>query len=230
MECIYLPEYNEKIVNYKVPNDEAKHLKALHTRNNDKILVTNGKGTIWECLVTSHSKYDYFLNSLDVSHFEKNQIIDIAVGVLKNKDRFEFAIEKSVELGSNRIIPLLAEHCETNKLNDIRLESKIISAMKQSKNPFKTELYGLTKITDVDYSYYNTIILTDENGTGINETNLISPILILIGPEGGFSKNEFEFINQQTKLNKLFLSNNRLRTETAVITSLSLVSNLIELK
>lgn len=171
-------------------------------------------------------------NELDID-------INLYQGLCKS-DKFEFIIEKAVELGVHKIIPLDTEYAVVKfDLNEKKINSKLDrfnkiakSAAEQSKRHYIPEVskpLNFDKIRNLDLSNsYN--ILFYENAKGIIDTrNYISEIKkdkkainIFIGPEGGFSDKEIE---EATSLGIkiLTLGKRILRTETAAVTALSIL-------
>ncbi len=230
MECIYIPKYNENQQIFKVPDDEANHLKVLRLKERDKILVSDGIGNLFFNEIIKKEKNNYYLKTLSVENKVRKAETDLAIGILKHRDRLEFALEKAAELGIRKFIPITSSFTEKSKLNIQRLQAKAVSALKQSKNPYIMEISELINFKNIDFNNYNSIILADINGKIFSDISISSPALIIVGPEGGFSSDELEFIKSNYKISELFLSENRLRTETAAITAISLVSNLINIK
>ncbi|MBX3043864.1 MAG: 16S rRNA (uracil(1498)-N(3))-methyltransferase [Candidatus Kapabacteria bacterium] len=227
MECLYISELNEKSTLIKLNSEESKHTKALRISKGDELLVTNGCGLTALCVLEEISKSGNLLRCID---FRKNSNeigyeITLAAGILDNTDRFEFIIEKAVELGVSEIVPLITKHSGSKQVRYDRAQSKIIAALKQSKRsnlPTYTDAVYLSDLFG-KFDNWDAVILADEKGS--NEIRLANckKILILCGPEGGFSELEIQEINKSNNLNKIKLSSTRLRSETAAIAALSVV-------
>ena len=112
MECLYYPDLNRIQESAFLMGDELKHARALHLQKDESVLLTNGKGLSAECLVINCSKNDLTLKIIKyLENYGENTIrISLAIGVLNDRERFEFAIEKAVELGVNEIIPLITQY------------------------------------------------------------------------------------------------------------------------
>jgi 16S rRNA (uracil1498-N3)-methyltransferase len=227
MECLYIPKYNQNEEFFKVPIDEANHLKALRLKLYDKIMISNGVGNLFITQINQISGKDYFLSCLESKSYDNQKSVDLAIGLLKHRDRFEFAIEKATELGVDSIIPLRSDFSEKSIINRERLESKAVAALKQSKNPFLPKIFDIHTLENIDFSKYKSIVLADIKGKIFSELKLEPPVLILVGPEGGFSNDEINKIEKMNYFHKLFLGNNRLRTETAAIISINMVKNIV---
>jgi 16S rRNA (uracil1498-N3)-methyltransferase len=223
MECIYLPDLNENSKEIIVNKDESHHLMVLRIKNDHKINATNGKGLYFWGSVKQIGKSKFiFLVEKILKNFGENKIhITIGIGLLENKDRFELQIEKAIEFGVNRIIPLYTDFSSKKKINIERLKTKIISATKQTKRSFLAEINEPQKLKNLNFDEFQKIILADENGSNDFEINTGLNILILIGPEGGFSSNEINVIDLKNNVFKVKLGNRRLRAETATFSILS---------
>jgi len=231
MECIYIPELNIKNTNYKILNDEARHLKVLRLQSGNQILITSGKGLMAIASVNRVAKNDFELNIIE--YFENWGELDfkiaLAIGILDNRERFEFAIEKCTELGVSDIYPLITEYSQQNKINENRLVTKTINTIKQCKRSILPTIHHPTTIVELLESEkkFDRIIVADENGTDVNEKLEKSiDTLVFIGSEGGFSNVELNIFRNKIseKIVIWNLGNRRLRTETAAITLISLLS------
>ena len=158
--------------------------------------------------------------------------LKIAIALTKNKDRFEWFLEKATEIGVYEITPLVCRYSERNKLNLERSIKILISSMKQS---LRYSLPVINKPVDFkDYlksnsennidSYIATCLVADDN---LLKEKLIkgNNSLIMIGPEGGFSQNEID-LAKKAKFVPVSLGKNRLRTETAGIIVCSIFSTI----
>ncbi len=223
MECIFLPELNENSLEIIVNKDESHHLMVLRVKNNEKMSATNGSGLFANGSILNSKKGHY---SFKVDEIIKNQgenkfNITLAIAILENKDRFEMQIEKAIEFGVNTIIPIYSEFSSKKKLNLERLKIKIISATKQTKRSVFANLSEPIKLKDIFKTKYDIILLADERGNSDFEINNESSMLVLVGPEGGFSENEIQEINHNVNIQKVSLGNRRLRAETATFSILS---------
>lgn len=232
MECIYLPELNETKIYYSISGTEAHHLKVIRINTGDTILVTNGKGISALANMERISKENY---SATIKEFYKNIgeldfNVGLAIGILNNRDRFEFCLEKCVELGITDFYPLITDYSQNNKINIERLKNKSISTLKQCKRSVLPTIYNPISIIELleKANRYDRIIIADESGiVPTKKQEIISNTFIFIGPEGGFSDKEIElFFNFSSSKNiiKWNLGNRRLRAETAAIIGVSLLS------
>ena len=137
-----------------------------------------------------------------------------------------FMIQKATELGVTRFIPILTDRTVVREINKDRIKKIIIEASEQSNRIKLPKLEKLINFKDFLKIYKNTnIILGDLNK---NEEKIYfnknKPICILIGPEGDFSENERELMSQLQNIRSLRINRNILRTETAAIAMISILT------
>ena len=228
MECLYYPELNEQTKFADIIGAEAKHLKALRLRDNDKIMITNGTGLCAVSTVQRISKEEYRLSVKEYlsGHGEMPRKVGLAMGLLDSRDRFEIALEKAVELGVSDFYPLISDYVQGKKYNKSRTELKVIAATKQCKRARLMNVYDLVSIVDFAEMTkdYDQIILADENGQEPSQTVLKKSVLLLIGPEGGFSEDEIKTFKKDSRTESWNLGNRRLRAETAAVVCAGIVS------
>ncbi len=154
--------------------------------------------------------------------------IHIAIAPTKNIARFEWFLEKSTEIGIDTITPIICYHSERKEVKIDRLNKVITSAMKQSLKSFHPQLNNKQRFNDFvlqDFDGYKYIAyiggeVTDE----LFDQNIQSKnALILIGPEGDFSKEEFNLAKGNGFI-PIRLGKSRLRTETAGIVACHTIS------
>lgn len=222
-----------------ITGQDVNHIKnVLRLRENDKILISNGHGSDFYCII-SEIDNDEIVTSIESRLEESNELpskIYLFQGLPKN-DKMELIIQKAVELGAYEIIPVAMKNCvvkldskkEASKLK--RWEAISESAAKQSKRCIIPNIHRvLTYKEAVEYAAELDItIVPYENQKGIEETrrvvNGIEPgqsIGIFIGPEGGFDDKEIEYAMSKSFI-PLTLGRRILRTETAGLAMLSIL-------
>lgn len=222
MECLYLPELNRESNNIIISGEEYKHFKVLRLRDNESILASNGQGLLAELLVRNIDKRQATADIINISEQSKpSQHLSVALGILDNRDRFEFAIEKCVELGVQEFYPLVSQFTQRKSLNINRLELKAIAALKQSKRAWKMIMHEETKLNTLLKADYDVIYFADMLATGKMQA-VKGNALIVVGPEGGFSDEECDLLRNTAKVQPFTLGENRLRAETALLTSVAM--------
>lgn len=222
MECLYLPELNRESNTISISGEEYKHLKVLRLRDNESILASNGQGLLAELLVRNIDKRQATADIINISEQSKtSQHLSVALGILDNRDRFEFAIEKCVELGVQEFYPLVSQFTQRKSLNINRLELKAIAALKQSKRAWKMIMHEETKLNTLLKADFDVIYFADMLATGKMQA-VEGNALIVVGPEGGFSDEECDLLRNTAKVQPFTLGENRLRAETALLTSVAM--------
>ena len=161
--------------------------------------------------------------------------LTVVIAPTKNIDRFEWMLEKSVEMGVDRIIPVLCRYSERKQLKTERLNKILVSAMKQSLKATLPQLDELTPVMDVINSVgkdgQRFIAYCDKEIPRrdlVKEYKKGSDVVIMIGPEGDFSKEEIRAALDAGFV-PVTLGKSRLRTETAGVFAVAAVHTINQL-
>ena len=135
-------------------------------------------------------------------------------------------IQKATEIGITRFIPILTERTVVRKLNEKRINKIIIEASEQSNRLKVPSLDKLTKLDAFLKLNQNTNIIFGDINTENKKIDLKNrdPLCVLIGPEGDFSIKERKNILKLKKIIPLKINDNILRSETAAISMISIIS------
>ena len=135
-------------------------------------------------------------------------------------------IQKATEIGVTRFIPILTERTIVRKLNEKRINKIIIEASEQSNRLRVPSLDKLTKLDTFLKSNQNINIIFGDLNTNNKKIDLKNkdPLCVLIGPEGDFSLKEREGILKLKNIIPLKINDNILRSETAAISMISIIS------
>ncbi|WP_372903315.1 RsmE family RNA methyltransferase [Rhodohalobacter sp.] len=206
----------------RLKDQEAKHAtRVLRIRTGDQIFVTDGNGKLFNCSVSEIHKNDVACEILDVTFEEKKSpYIALVIGLIKKRDRLEFAVEKSVELGADEIVVFRGDHSEKGNVRLDRLEAKVLSAMKQSLRLFLPKLSFAENLSSaIDAREKSTsLIYADETLDDVLSTKSDQDrLMLVVGPEGGFSESERNLLKIGGGVS-YSLGDKRLRTETAAVT------------
>lgn len=211
--------------------DEAKHLyQVMRHKIGDVLFVTDGFGNIYESKLIEVSKTTAKFNIQNKFSVEnKLQNIIFFIPILKSSDRLEFALEKSVELGITSFVIYSADKSYKRGVKLERWEKVLVSAMKQSLRAYKPKIVYEESLKNENTQRYQNVFF--EQLAELKLLDFISQNTILydperkinfvFGPEGGNTKSELANLNKPLGLK---LTNNRLRTETAIITAASIIS------
>ena len=159
---------------------------------------------------------------------EEEKNIELAICLVK-KTPMELIFQKATELGVSRIIPVISERTEIKDLNYERAKKIVVEATEQSNQLLPPEIQDIVKLKDLigNIKSNTKLFFADVNSKNYlrnedlkNDTKKI----ILVGPEGDFSPSERELILSNASTTPFSISKNILRTDTAVISAISLVN------
>lgn len=229
MHCLYHPKANRTIKEYFFENDDLKHFRAIRLRVGEKVMITNGQGlSIIANIGIVHNNGLVIESPLFfIDYGELDIKVSVGLAILDNRERMEFALEKCIELGAKEFYPLITKNSQKKIINIERLKAKSISALKQCQRSQLIEIYPATEIFELERKFFefDSILLADFNGETYNTKYRKASNLILIGPEGGFTDEEINFIKKNPKTISVNLGKRRLRAETAAIAMMALLSN-----
>jgi 16S rRNA (uracil1498-N3)-methyltransferase len=186
--------------------------------------VVDGRGHKFLCrLLDNHSKHAAveIVEREEVHPVWKNHIT-VLVAPTKNNDRMEWLVEKLVEIGVNRIVPLRCARSERKEIKRERLEKIAVSAMKQSLKATLPEITEMMPIAealhcfDAPQKYMGYCDDNVERKLFAKQYQANVDVAILIGPEGDFSPAEVKAAMDAGYV-PVTMGDNRLRTETAAL-------------
>ena len=217
-----------------LPPDESKHcIRVLRMQLGDELYVTSGDGTMCRARIIDPdpTACQVAITERLPDYGARPFKLHMAVAPTKNNARMEWFVEKAVEIGIDRITPIICDHSERGVLKTDRLERIALSAMKQSLQ---------ARLPRIDPPVNLPVFLQNLNSQFSNPNSqkfvcycvgddrrtlhqLYTPgadALVLIGPEGDFSPDEIAAVLAQG-FQPVTLGNNRLRTETAALYALT---------
>lgn len=226
--------------NITITGRDVNHIKnVLRMTQGERIIANDGDGTDYYCVIEniSQDEVGLVIESSKKSEAELKTKLYLFQSLPK-KDKMEFIIQKSVELGVYEVIPIITKRCVV-KLEDIKKQEKKTArwqaiaeaAAKQSARGIIPDVKMPMKLADaVKYAKkleYN--IIPFEHAEGMDYSRNImdtaagcQSVGIFIGPEGGFEREEVE-LAKQAGMKVVSLGNRILRTETAGMTVLSIL-------
>ena len=214
--------------------DTSKHIvQVLRMQNGEQLQLTDGKGTIFTCEITDNNRKKCSVEVIKTINYQPSTVnISIAISLIKNSSRFEWFLEKAIEIGVSEIVPLICTRTEKQNFKAERLQTILISAMLQSQQCWLPEMGEPVKyknfIETADVAQKFIAHCEDEINKVQLSSQLLNPStakLILIGPEGDFTKDEIE-LALQNNFTPVSLGNTRLRTETAGVVAATLLCQL----
>lgn len=218
IELYYCPSPDLQSGNLKIVGEEAFHiLKVMRHALGDELFATDGKGSIYKTKINNVSREEVDSLILESFPFQNNfENYIVCIPNLRNNNRLEFALEKSVELGVTKFVLFNSERTISKSFKLERLEKILISAMKQSLRSFLPKILFTGSLEDISKLNSNKIIFEQNSNkyfdnSAINEK---AENYFIFGPEGGLSDNELRLFDSE---NCYKLAENRLRTETAIL-------------
>jgi 16S rRNA (uracil1498-N3)-methyltransferase len=199
--------------------------KVMRLKEKEVFSLFNSSGE-WEAKIANINKSIVEFNVTKQLRQKENTIdLWLAFSPIKS-NYFNFMIQKATELGVTKFLPIIFERTIVRKINKERLEKVIIEAAEQSNRitvPSIEEPQKLKSFLNNDMD----LIFTDLNTTNtkIDIKKLTTkPTCVIIGPEGDFSEEEREEILKFSGVQPIKINENILRSETAVISALSIIN------
>jgi 16S rRNA (uracil1498-N3)-methyltransferase len=228
MESFYVPPHQIKESHLTIRDEEHHHItRVLRMQPGDEVLVVDGKGTAYFCRIASISirETECVVESMITAYNEPAVRVTLMLPILKNRSRMEWLIEKGTELGVTVFLPIITSRTIPERIRLDRLEKIAAAAMKQCKRsvlPRIQEEKDLEYILRNEINEYDAVYIGDEGRTDIirlGKENVNLPgknILLLAGPEGGFTEEETA-LSIDCGAVPVSLGKRRLRAETAAL-------------
>ena len=225
---------NNKI---KIVNEDYNHIaNVLRMKNGDSVLITNKKSQeTFNCKIEKITANEVICNIINVENknVEMNVNVDIFQGLPK-ADKMEYIIQKCVEIGVHKIIPVNMKYCiakiTDEEKKNIRWNKIAEVAAKQCKRNVIPKIEKSININQLccELKNYDLVILAYENEenitikTVLKENKNAKNIAVIVGPEGGLSADEVLMLKDEGA-KVVSLGSRILRTETAPIAALSMI-------
>lgn len=220
---------------HELPEEEARHAtRVLRLEAGDEMMLIDGQGSFFRARVTLSSNHACQYQILEPLPQERTWRghIHLAIAPTKMAERMEWLVEKAVEVGVDEISLLDCDFSERHKMRVDRLDRIAISAMKQSRKAWKTQINEMISLQDFlsrdlpgqrfiahCYPEIERVDLFDTIYNKVGDDDLT----IMVGPEGDFSVREVE-----AAISKGFvpvtLGQSRLRTETAGLMAVTMAN------
>lgn len=220
----------------RLGEEESVHcVRVLRHRAGDHINIIDGHGTMYECtlVVDSPKGAEARIAQAHQNWGGHSYDLTMAVCPTKNIDRYEWFAEKATEFGVDRIVPVIGEHSERKILKPERMNRILLSATKQSLKASIPELSDTISVREfiestAEKDALKMIAYCFEDGQErisireVLEKNDAKEVIVLIGPEGDFSREEADAAVAAGYV-PVHIGESRLRTETAALASVSMV-------
>lgn len=231
----YCPELSEAQELFTLPDAAHRHaVQVLRLRQGDALRLFNGQGLEFDAVLEIVSKRESsvrLLSKVSVNN-ESPLVITLLQGISRG-ERMDYALQKAVELGVTRIIPVATERCNV-QLSGGREEKRwahwqgvVVSACEQSGRSVLPELSTVMPLDEslIENKRGCRLVLDPLADTGFTSLEQQEDITLLIGPEGGLSEQEIRQA-QAEGFQSVRFGPRILRTETATVAALAVVQTL----
>jgi len=233
MNIFYAPSAQIDGEYIELRGQEARHAsRVLRYREGDAIVVCDGKGGWYEGEIRQVLE-----KTVQVRIREQKQKeapvprLVLGMAIIKKRDRLEFAVEKAVELGAMEIALFRSTRTVKENVRPDRLEAVALAGMKQSMRAHLPKIRVFDSLDSLleRYSDHQVLVAHEKVNQDESRKDVIpdsgrkaEKLLLLVGPEGGFSEEEIQkILRGPVSAETVSLGAYRLRTETAVAAFLS---------
>ncbi len=214
----------------KLDKDQSHYLNTvMRIKENEVFSLFNSEGE-WEAKILGISKNTVEFKIIkQLRQKEITKELWLAFSPIKSNYQ-NFMLQKATELGVTKFLPIIFDRTVVRKINKDRIEKIVIEASEQSNRinvptiEEAQDLNGFLKKNSMN------LIFTDLNSNikKIDKSKFTDkPVCIIIGPEGDFSETEREKILSFKGVQPIKINENILRSETAVISAISIVNYVI---
>lgn len=226
MDYFYCPPGKISAASLTIEGEEFAHLvHVMRAKEGDEIRVIDGKGTAYDVRLGEIKKkmVEGTIFHVERNHHEPPVELTLAVAILKNPSKFDFLVEKATELGVRTIIPMETSRTLPHHAKGDRWQKLALAAMKQSGRSYLPEVRELAPFEEVvrlgaaaDAKYIAHEQPIDGAPAGASPGKEGTSVIVLVGPEGGFTDEEI-LRARENGFVPLYFGERRLRTETAAI-------------
>ncbi len=214
--------------------EQSRHLRSvLRLRNGDEVSVFDGFGNEFLCAVDdagsgkNKSKLR-IIKQTDAPFPESDLELILAVALLTS-DKFDLVVQKAVELGVSKLVPLMTKRCDVKLQNFegklVRFERIVIESAKQCGRAQVMQISPTRDFSEfVTNSAGSKILFAEQGGSKFSEIRINKKMTAVIGPEGGWEDSETAFA-VKNDFQIITLGGRILRAETAAITIAGLLQH-----
>jgi len=203
---------------------------VMRCREGDGVAVFNGRDGEWEARITEVGKKTVTLLPARVLAAQKASP-DIWLAFVPIRNKTELVVEKAVELGVGRLLPVMTRHAVARSVNMEKLRAHAVEAAEQCGRHDVPEITGCVPLPDLLASWpgERTLLYADESGEGEDMKTLLPQLPghhaygLLVGPEGGFAGDERRQLCALPFVRPFCLGPRILRADTAAVAALACV-------
>jgi 16S rRNA (uracil1498-N3)-methyltransferase len=205
-------------------------LNVLRMKEGDVLLVFNGRDGEWRARIAEATRKSCRLEVIEQTRPQPPPYdLHYLFAPLKQA-RLDYMIQKAVEMGASRITPVLTRHTQVARINAQRMRANAVEAAEQCgilSLPAIDEAVALTKALEA-WPPDRQLVFCDELASPGGPLPALArlsgrPLAVLIGPEGGFSREERDDLLSRPFVTGLSLGPRILRADTAAVAALALV-------
>ncbi len=223
--------YEPDIAGGFLSEEESVHaVKVLRLKSGDEIRIIDGRGGFHKATISlaHHKRCGFNILESVFDEGKRDYRLQIAMAPTKNIERFEWFVEKAVEIGIDEITPIICRYSERKIIKPERIEKIIVSAAKQSLKalmPVLNPLVTFNEFIAMPSSATKLIAhcYPQEKAGFAAKIQNQREVLLLIGPEGDFSEEEVQKAIE-SGFEPVSLGDSRLRTETAGVVASTVVA------
>jgi len=231
----YCPELQTDAESFSLPAAAHRHaVQVLRLKKGDRLRLFNGLGLEYDAELIDVTKRESRVSLGTPLSIENESPLNITLlqGISRG-ERMDYALQKAVELGVDRVIPIMTERCNvqlSGGRSDKRLahwQGVMVSACEQSGRSILPELTSIQTLEEalLDSPASCKLVLDPLANIGFTAIEKTEDITLLIGPEGGLSEQEIIQANN-SGFQSVRFGPRILRTETATVAALSVVQTL----
>jgi 16S rRNA (uracil1498-N3)-methyltransferase len=206
--------------------EEKNHaVRVMRHTEGEVLYITDGKGKIYKTGIISINR-DFLTAEIseEFEYSDNNHNLTLCIPKLKNPERFEFALEKCTELGITSFIVFNSARGVKKSDKKERWEKIVLAAMKQSLRSYIPVINYIPHLSILN-TFQGKKIILEQNSPDLLKKGLINSnekYIFIFGPEGGLDEKE---ISDLEGYETFKISPNRLRTETAIIKTASVLTD-----
>lgn len=224
MHLFYTPNIDPAHPQFFLTEEESKHaIRVLRLEVGSIVQLIDGRGGLYSAeIIDAHPKRTILqIKNITANYNKRNHYLHIAIAPTKNIERTEWFLEKATEIGIDEISLIICQRSERKEAKAERLNKIITAAIKQSLKAYHPVLNEPRTLADLLTTPFDgqKFIAHCEDTDKVDLSTVLEKqgrYLILIGPEGDFTRNEIDTA-LQNGFKAITLGDSRLRTETAAL-------------
>ncbi len=207
--------------------DQAHYVTTvMRRRAGDTVLLFNGRDGEWRAEISEAGRKSCALHLTDQTRPQVEEPGPWLLFAPVKRTQTDLIVEKATELGASRLLPIFSERTNAGRVNLERLSAIATEAAEQCRRLTVPEVKEPAALRDVlaDWPADRRLFLLDETGGGTAPSQVIAPDqpgALLIGPEGGFTLSELDFLRNLSFVSSISLGRRVLRAETAALAALA---------